>query len=183
MGRCAQMIATTLALTTLACASSGNDGPGLSVNRNPDADFSSYRTFDFTGEGNVEGLSEERLEQMVAAIERALVEKGYQRSSSNPDMLVEGFGAFEGRMEEEEVTERYPSYFQRENEHTFTRDYTVVTNWEEGTLAVHVMDGQSRDLVWSVTAEGAIEASENPNVMRQRLEEGAANLLADFPSR
>lgn len=178
-----RLIATTLAMATLACASSGTEGADLTVNRNPDVDFSGYRTFDFTGEGNVEGLSEERLDQMVAAIERALVEKGYQRSSSNPDFLVEGFGAFEGRMEEEEVKERYPSYFQRENEHTFTRDYTVVTNWEDGTLALHVLDGQSRDLIWSVTAEGAIQASENPNVMRERLEAGATELLADFPSR
>ena len=86
-------------------------------------------------------------------------------------------------MEEEEVKEQYPSYFQRENEFNYTREYTVVTNWEDGTLALHFLDGQTRDLIWSVTAEGAIQASVNPNVMRERLEAGATRMLEDFPSR
>ena len=174
-----------LALTVAAagCGSSSNSGPALQVSQNPEADFSGFRTFDFTGDSDVQGLDEDLLDIMGEAIANALVDKGYQRSSSNPDFLVEGFGSFEGRMEEEEIKERYPSYFQRENEHTFTRSTTVVTNWEEGTLAIHMLDGRSRTLVWSVTAEGAIQMSGNMDVMRERLAAGATNVLADFPAR
>jgi hypothetical protein len=172
----------SLAFVLSACSSS-NSGPALQVSQNPEADLSGFRTFDFTGDGNVEGLEEEVLNIMGEAVAQALIDKGYQRSSSNPDFLVEGFGSFEGRMEEEEIKQRYPSYFQRENEHTFTRTTTVVTNWEEGTLAIHVLDGESGTLVWSVTAEGAIEMSGNMDVMRERMATGAANVLADFPAR
>ena len=177
------LVTAVLSLATLASACSSSSGPTLSVSQNPEADFSGYRTFDFTGDGNVQGLEEELLLVMAEAIEQELVDKGYQRSSSNPDFLVEGYGAFEGKMEEEEVQEQYPSYFQRENEHTWTREYTVVTNWEEGTLAIHILDGESDVLVWSVTAEGAIEMSGNMDVMRERMAAGAAELLGDFPAR
>jgi hypothetical protein len=175
--------ALTVAALALGCASSGDQPAELSVSHDPDADFSSYRTYDFTGGGNVAGLESEHLDQMAAAVEVVLAEKGFQRSESNPDFLVQAVGAFEGRVEQEELKERYPSYFQREKEHTFTRIDTIVTHWEEGTLALQVLDGQSKDLVWSVTAEGAIQMSVNPDVMRERFEAGAARLLADFPPR
>lgn len=178
--RVAPAVASVLAL---ACASSGRPPAQISSVRSPDADFSTYRTFDFTGQGDVQGLTLSRLEQMRTAVERALVEKGYRRGSTNADFLVEAFGAFEGTMDEQEVKQRYPSYFQREQEHTFTRTYTAVTNWEEGTLALHILDGRSRALVWAVTAEGAIETSGNPDLMQDRLDEGARRLLADFPAR
>jgi hypothetical protein len=175
--------ALTVATTALGCASSGDRPAELSVSHDPAADFSSYRTYDFTGEGNVEGMDAQHLDQMASAIEVALADKGFERSALDPDFLVQAVGAFAGRVEQEELKERYPSYFQREREHTFTRVDTIVTHWEEGTLALHVLDGESRDLVWSVAAEGAIQMSVNPDVMRERFEAGAARLLEDFPPR
>lgn len=170
------------------CASSGSGNADTQISYDEDTDFSAYRTYDWVdretrGQPSATGLDEQMESQIVSAVDQALAAKGMRRSSTDPDFRVVWYGAFQGRLEEEEIKERYPSYFQREREHTYTRTEIVTTRWEDGTFVLDMLDGDTDEVTWSLNAQGAIERSGNPEVMQERFNEAATRLLADFPPR
>ena len=186
----------TLAAGSLAGCGSSTQATGvptapranIHVQQDPAADFAGFRTYAWVdrstvGEAENTGLDAEMDGMIVHAVDSVLAAKGYQRATSNPDLRVVWYGAFTGRVEEHEAKQRYPSYFQRENSVAFTSTQQVTTHWEDGTFILDVLDGASDELVWSVHAEGAIQTSGNPEVMQQRLNEGAERVLEQFPRR
>jgi len=54
-------------------------------------------------------------------------------------------------------------------------------SWDEGSLAVDVLDPESGDLIWCGLAEARIDYSAAPDVRKQRLEEAVRKIMETFP--
>jgi hypothetical protein len=133
---------------------------------NPDAAFGQYRSFGFfkplaTDKAGYESLLSGRLKQ---ATQREMEARGYVYADANPDLLLNFYANVEDR--QEIVTTPAVGYYgyRRGMYGGFGYSTVETLNYREGTLAIDVVEGKRRILVWQATAEGIVsdEARRNP---------------------
>lgn len=139
--------------------------PSIRADYDRSADFSSYRTYDFESELGTDraGYSTIITSHFKRAVSRELEARGYRRSESNPDLLVNFFAA----IEEKTAVRSSPSttvgvgyYGYRYGLYTAwpaygARDVRTVT-YKTGTANVDLIDAERKQLVWEGIAEGRV---------------------------
>lgn len=56
-----------------------------------------------------------------------------------------------------------------------------VSQYDEGSLTLDILDGQSEELIWRGTAKGTVHSGDEPAKRRQKIAEVAMKLLEGFP--
>mgnify|MGYP001547266919 CR=1 FL=1 len=167
-----------------ACAS----GPSVISNRAPDFDLANYRTFDFmqplsTDNGNIRTLISSN---MMVAAERELELAGLQRSSDNPDLLVNFIASTRQTLSSRPSSNvsmgvrggRYGTWGGYSvGVSTSTND--VVQN-TEGTLAIDIIDASRNMLVWEGALSGRVTDRVREN-REQAIDKAVTDILAEFP--
>lgn len=166
--RRALTVSATLLILLAGCAT----GPSIRSDYDRSADFASYRTYDFASELGTDraGYSTLITSHFKRSISEELEKRGYRRSESNPDLLVNFFVAISEKTDVRSSpapTFGVGYYGYRYGLYTawpaYSADVRTVT-YKTGTANIDIIDAKRKQLVWEGIAEGRVtdEALENP---------------------
>ena len=163
-------------------------GPTVRTDFDPAADFTTFRTYAFSGmtdlnQGGVldNSLVRKRLEQMVG---EQLAQKGLQQvgAGDKPDLLVH---YWIGMKEKQRVESTGPAVgmYGRRGPYGYGAGYSGVTTYEytEGTLIVDLVTPANNELVWRGSIVGTLADSKEKNL--QMAGEGIAKAFAEYPPK
>lgn len=148
-------------------------------------DFSRFKTFDW-GPADALPAGDPRLDangffkdHMQGAVERQMALKGYEHAGEHdmPDVRIHFHAVIKQRLNVSAVDA--------------SRGYclgidcgTGVTDFEEGTLVVDVMDAQTNRLVWRGWAQSPLDDTlENQDKLAKRIEQAVGSLMSALPGR
>ena len=174
------LLATAMIAT--ACASS----PRIITNSDPQADWSSYRTFGFFGplgtdRGNVRSLMSN---QLIDSTTREMQAAGFTLANADPDLLINFV------VSTRETIQTRPS--SSASMHQGRGRYNTWSGWSagvsttevvqrtEGTLGVDIVDRARNQLVWEGAATKRVTNSTREN-QDQVLDDAIAQIFAQFP--
>lgn len=149
-----------------ACAS----GPEIRTDSDPAADFSSYRTFAFFDPVSTDKTAYATVlsTRLKRATQRELERRGYTLAADNPQLLV-NFNVNVAERTDIESTPAMGGYYgYRAGRYAMWGGYPQdiqTTHYQEGTLAIDLVDAARRQLVWQGIAQGRIskDAIEKPD--------------------
>lgn len=193
--RLAAFVRSTLAVTLLGAALAVVTGCSSSaakifINENPAADIGAYKTYNFQsrlGTDEREGYRSILSNYLIAATDKELQTRGYQRSDS-PDMIVN----FYVNTEEKIRTTSTPTagapmgmgyYGYRGGYYGAYGGYnayeTRVTQYTEGTLNIDFVDSSRNELAWEGVVVGKITDDVREN-LELAVNNAVAGALAKF---
>ncbi len=157
----------------------------VSTDYDPAFDFGPYRSFSWleekqplTGDLRLDNpLLDQRLRE---AIERALIARGYKKSGGAADFVVGYHLSLTQRYDVSTLQSHY-GYGPGWNRVGYGPADTIVTEYEEGTLVIDVVDRAADRLVWRGQAYGRVRESAAPEEREQRVNRVVESILADFP--
>ena len=169
-----------LVMLVAACATK----PDVRADTDPSANMSSYKTFAFfdqlaTDKSKYATMLTSRLKD---ATRREMQKRGYQEATSNPQLLVN----FNTNLENRTEVQSTPSagfYGYRAGMYGAWASYpqdVYTTNYQQGTLAIDVVDAARKQLVWQGVAQARItdKMRENPS---QAIDAVVAEIFTKFP--
>jgi Domain of unknown function (DUF4136) len=172
----------TIALSSVIASCSS--GPQIRVDGDPTVNLSSYKTFGFfptveTDKSKYTTMISSRLKD---ATRRELQKRGYQEAEANPQLLVN----FNTNVENRTDVQSSPSagyYGYRAGAYGMWAGYPQdvrTTHYQEGTLAIDLVDAAKKQLVWQGIAQARITKSmrENPT---ETIDSVVADIFAEYP--
>ena len=148
-------------------------------------DFAQFRTFDW-GPADALPAGDPRLDadgffqdHMQGAVERQMLLKGYARAAegATPDLRIHFHAVVRERMDVDAL----------DVQRGFCAAGTCgsgVTQFEEGTLLVDVMDGRTNRLVWRGWAQDSVEGTlENHDKLAKQINKAVKGLMGALPGR
>jgi hypothetical protein len=122
-------------------------------------DFTKYKTFDFytltaSGDTSSKGF-DERVAVLKSAISTELSKRGYTKSSSNPELLVNIGIQVEEKAQTRETDWRTDGRYKYvgQRNYSWKSEEIVVGYYKEGTVTVHVVDAAKNSMVWKGTVK------------------------------
>jgi|GEM_PF-385037 len=156
------------------------------------ADFSELETFAWLDNEKLPGdhvrISNEAVQQTVRdTIEQTLVAKGYRTGETeSADFVVSWVGAIEKKIKKEHLDHLYSPY----GYGTLFRDEALnpeparqITEYEEGTLIIDLLDPVNQRLLWRGTGVGRIVPERPPETALRNLAKAVVKILEPIPSR
>jgi hypothetical protein len=157
----------------------------VSAHVDPRADFTQFETFDW-GPADALPAGDPRLDadgffqdHMQGAVERQMLLKGYQRAAvgATPDVRIHFHAVIRERLDVDALDARRGVCSGHDCG-------PGVTQFEEGTLLVDVMDSRTNRLVWRGWAQDSVgDALENHDTLARRIEQGVQGLMKALPGR
>jgi len=164
-------------------------GPTIRSNVDQSVDFTRFRTFDFLQPLSTdrEGYQSFVSRDLMVAAEREMTALGFQRTSTNPDLLVNFSANLEQRLRVTQTPtagggaawgshRRGASYGVWGGYRTDVRQDTM------GTLGVDVIDAARRQLLWEGVAVSRITRSTAENI-GPALDSAVRDIFTKFPAR
>ena len=139
--------------------------------------ISNYKTFDFyqidaSGDA-LSANSKENLELLKTAITKELQAKGVNRSSTDPDLLVNiGVVVLEKVQTRESRVGENPTYMGTRN-YSWERQDIEVGRYRDGTVTVHLVEPEAKKMVWKGAAQAVLPNKESnvPGMIDQGMKE------------
>jgi hypothetical protein len=167
-----------------ACAS----GPRIRTDRDPAANFSIYRTYNFASELGTDraGYSTLITADFKRAVSREMEARGY-RLAENPDLLVNFFTSVRDAtsVQSTPVVVGVDYYRYRNGLYVawplYGNDVSTV-RYRIGTASIDVVDAARKQLVWEGTAEGRLstKAQKDPG---PAIDKAVAEIFERYPAR
>lgn len=165
----------------LSCA-----GFQIRTDYDPEADFSRLRSWYWLppAPGGDPRVKNDLVEARVrAAVERVLGDRGYiEAPSGEGDFGIGYHAAIEGRIDVRTVDHFY-GYGRRWGPYGGVARETVVTQYDEGTLILDVVDSRTQRLVWRGSAQARVRDDLDPRERAERIQGAVEQMLAEFPPR
>jgi hypothetical protein len=155
----------------------------------PKADFSNYRTFAWMSDDPLIGADDEsksvsplNRQRIVNAIEAQLIAKGFQKAAdrNSADFVLSYTVGARDRID----LDSYPVPYRGPwtwGWPPYARDVDVTT-YREGTLAIDIFDGRTRQPVWHGAATKRITEQDVARAAEQ-IPPAVRDILANFPPR
>jgi len=131
----------------------GCSGIRVTTDYDRKADFSKYKTFNFSKEVDKVSLNDLNRRRLKDAITKEMGTKGYQLSSS-PDVLVNAFVKGKTKYSATANTSYFGGMYYRGMSSSNT--YVDVNKSIEGTLFIDLIDVQEKKMIWEGVAEGLV---------------------------
>lgn len=178
--RCA---ACVLSLFVVSCATLQ-----VAVDYNPDFDFSSISTYAWLPHESPPG-TDLRInnalidDRVVAAVDARLEATGYHRiDAGTPDVYVTWLGAIDRKLRVDTINNYYGSYWYRSRGCCWGgAQRTFISEYEEGTLIIDVLNAVDRKLVWRGTGRDYLRTMKSPEETTRNINAAIAGILAEFP--
>ncbi len=116
--------------------------------------------------------------QIRAEIDRHLAEKGYVLVDAKGDFSV----MYRVTVEGETIVQTLGFYSSSDFKATLAQAGSVQRRYEEGTLIIDVLDGESERLVWRGTATAEVRQGASTESRSDRVAEAVRKVLERFPS-
>jgi len=158
----------------------------------PAANFSKYKTYKWVPIENTAQLDPLTEQQLKAAVDAELAEKGLIKSEgAEADLLIGYQVAFRKAMEWSAFTEMpgpgaYRPGGGRWDWDPLVRPIGTTTTTETlriGDFGLDMYDASQRQLVWRGDAAKTIEANVTPEKRKKNIEKGVAKLLKNYPPK
>lgn len=149
----------------------------VSTDYDPEVDFSQYKTYRWYEGKPVPGdeLAKAPLIQkrVMAGIDKALQEKGFEKTDSDAaDIVIVIHAGIKDRMQ---IT-NYGSYGWYDPWWGGYGGYTDVSHYEEGTLVIDIVDTNDKELVWRGLGTKTVGGTD-----QEVVDNTVARILRDFP--
>jgi hypothetical protein len=187
-------IGKLIGVIALVTAVSGCSGLTIQSDFDPTADFSKFRTWDWIPNaggdqssdpsGRDNAILRGRIQTAVANV---LIDRGYKLNMDTPDFLVAYHIAFEEKLDLEVVNNYYG--YPYAGSYAATWGPTIYgqeiqqREWEQGTLLLDILDGESGQLVWRGSAQAEVYPNSDPNERQSRINNAVSKVLDEFPPR
>src|SRR5277367_5008819 len=153
-------LAAAAAVLITACAAP----PTIHRETNPDANFSSYKTFGFLSPLATDKFPYESLltQHLKDATRQAMESKGYVFTNGAPDLLLNFYVNIQDKQDVRATPgppvayAGYPGgyYGYRSGYYRVYRTATIETvNYKQGTLTIDLVEAKQKVLAWTATAE------------------------------
>lgn len=184
-----RLLGGLICLLVVGCA------PSIQVKSSfdPQTDFSKAATYNWLNDVDQPGddirVNNERTRKMVRqAVEQSLEEKGFTRvEGQQADLLVAWFGAIKTKVKSESIEHFYSPYgygslykdpYWNSQPATFN-----VSEYEEGTLIIDVLDPAKQRLLWRGIGTGEVVEGQPEETVRKNLTNAVKQILEKFPPR
>jgi hypothetical protein len=185
----------TIAVALAACACTSMD---VRTESAPDADFSDCRTYAWLAD-EVSGTGNPRVNDallhmiILGAVEQELVARGFERKqwTDEPDLLVVYHAAVDRAYDGSSLYGNDDYKFEggvdvpvvgfRPSGSTLNAPDTQVSSYQQGTLILDFMDGETREIVWRGSAQAKADLKASPEKRRSRVEKAVRLILDEFP--
>ncbi|MHC5308969.1 DUF4136 domain-containing protein [Myroides sp. LJL116] len=149
-------------------------------------DFSQYKTYAFLKEGidhvKINDIDKKRI---LSAIEQNLQAKGFVKSNTNPDLLINLVTKSKEQVNITTVNNNnfYSpwGYYRPGWGPYWGPNSTTVSTQVQGTLFVDILDTKSKMLVWQGIGTGVISNTNNMKKREERIQEFVKDILSNFP--
>ena len=139
-----------------------------------EASFADLKTYDWVSEGNKRTAPNRQSERrIVAAVERELRAKGYQKDSSDPDFRV-GFVVVvvDEVVQQTMVTDSVLGYVSmRSSSQTFS----------DGTMVLFIEEPGGGRVIWRGVAEKSVNRDTSREEVDETIDKAVKKLLSEFP--
>lgn len=178
------MLLALAAMTTLAACASG---PEVRTLADPTANFTQYQTFGFVDPLGTDSRGYQSIvsQQLKTATRREMEARGLRYDPANPQLLVNFSASLNDKMRV--TTAPAPAYggyygYRRGFYQPWPlyQDSTTVSEYQEGTLTIDVIDAGKKQLVWEGTVTKSITSKDTNNV-GAALDAAVASAFAKFP--
>lgn len=146
--------------------------------------FAQYKTYAFLKEG-VDNLKINDIDKkrILTAIEQQLEQKGFVKSSSDPDLLINLFTKSKEQVNITTTNNFYSpwGYYRPGWGPYWGPNYTSVSTEVKGTLFVDILDTKSKMLVWQGIGTGVITNTNNVKKKEERIQKFVQDILSNFP--
>lgn len=112
------------------------------------------------------------------SIHKAMLARGYPINQSNklslPDYYVAFTVALESSLDDAAIFKRYglvPGYSSQ----------GVTSQYEKGTLLIHIIDAKTRQTVWQSAAQGAVDLTISDVLRKQRIQTLVSRMIRGLP--
>jgi hypothetical protein len=172
-----------LALLASACAVAMQPKMRIQADRNPAADFASYRTYAWATMPEQDGQWPARDDRTAfdwdvrKLVDQQMARLGYQQAAYGASDLLIDYGIDRREKTMDDSYGSYAAYLAQGGRGSLGE--TWVGGYQEGTLLVEATDPRRRAVVWY----GAASAVVNPSLRAQRLPQAIGQLFASFPAR
>ncbi len=178
-----RLAGTLLGLIALAgCAT----GPTIRTNVDQSVDFTRFRTFDFMQPLSTdrEGYQSFVSRDLMASAEREMTARGFQRTTTNPDLLVNFSANLDQRLRVTQTPQTRSAWgtHRRGFYSTWPGYSTQVRQYTQGTFGVDIVDAQRRQLVWEGVAISRVTRGDAENI-GPLLDTSVREIFAQFPAR
>ena len=164
---------TLIGMIAAGCAASSLQ---IDSQRDPAANFSAYRTYDWTNASRPATEPSVVLDRRIrTAVEDQLAVKGYIRQSRAPDFLI----GYRISIEDEALDTFADLSAYRTGGGSGNIVDVFTAGYEQGQLVLEAFDTSRRRPIWSATARAVIDPAQSTD----RVDEAVAKMLASFPSR
>lgn len=183
----AKMWLLVVALTVLTAGCSS-----ISVRYDYDktADFQSYKTYAWLPQPttSTSGSARHAIQRnslldkrILAAVNTQMTEKGLRVDTEDPDLLLMYHTGVEDKVNVTDWGYSYPYHYGGWY-YGGGRDIDV-TYYQEGTLILDFIDGQSKELVWRGMATAALSSNPTPESSDKQINNAVAKMLNGYPPK
>jgi hypothetical protein len=156
---------------------------GIHVDYDTSANFAELKTYQWMPRAKP-SVSDPRVDNALlesrirTAVDEELAAKGFAKATSgSPDFLVGYHAAVRSRMD---VYAMNDYYGYRHGWGWGTSDVHVY-QYEEGTLALDVVEPETKRLIWRGSAQAEVNRSATPEKREGRIQEAVRKILERFP--
>ena len=149
----------------------------------PDVAYAELETWDWYPSASL-GVHDSRVdtsevsEIVRQSITRELAARGYRRDSIAPDFLVD----YHGKLEQKRVELVVRPYCPGDPEPPLSHREPYCREYEEGMLAIHLLDARGKRIIWSCEARDEVDFTLSAVERRRRVEEAVHQILERFPN-
>ncbi len=150
------------------------------------ADFTKYKTYNYTPEALALGINELNRNRVIQAIDKEMTARGITKSDS-PDAMVDILVKAEQKREATATTSgtgMYGGYgggWRYGYGGGFTTTQINVNEYIEGTVFINFVDKASDKLVWSGRGTKVVDEDASPQTRERNINDGVAAVFRNFP--
>jgi hypothetical protein len=143
----------------------------------PRFDFGGLETYNWLPVKAQPGANQLRINRFKSAVDEELEARGVELISDNPDFLIALHGFTQTVINVIDYGYQYGSRWSMQ-----PRNLDVST-YEQGTVFLDFVDGESKELFWRGVAEGTLESDLSIEQQEEKFARIAAALIAEFPPK
>ncbi|HRI78875.1 MAG TPA: DUF4136 domain-containing protein [Cyclobacteriaceae bacterium] len=141
-------------------------------------DFTKFKTYAFAPEVATLPVQELNKNRMIAAVEKELGARGFTKSESNPDVLVDM--QVKAQQRQEAVTTGTGGYgYGYRWGGGMGMQTTQINNYVDGSLFINMIS--NGNLIWQGRGTRTIDENATPQEREQNIKNGVAAIFAKYP--
>ena len=144
------------------------------------ADFSKYRSFDFYQVPEAVDTDRLILKRIHNIIAREMKAKGLAQDTGDPDLLIAAHSQTKDKVDVQNWGYDYADAYHH-GYWDMGPTMTTVSQYEEGTLIIDIVDNQDDELIWRGVASRPLPYNPTAETMDRIIDEVVTKALAKYP--